>query len=135
MGAAEKKRKSQTQSVKKVVFWFYINICGCVFVCVRVHMKERERGERRREAKEGGTMNSSSSGSAPKHVETTSLLQRSFSRRISSNKNAISGGAPTCVLSQQILIITTIVTVFVTCKNNFPFQQFAEPKPENLSYI
>ena len=43
-------------------------------------------------------MNSSSSGSASTHVETTtSLLQTSFSRRISSNKHAISGGAPTCV--------------------------------------
>lgn len=41
------------------------------------------------------TMNSSSSGSDPKQVETASRLQKSFSRRIPSNKHAISGGAPT----------------------------------------
>lgn len=39
-------------------------------------------------------MNSSSSGSAPKHVEIESVLERSFSRRIS-NQLATSGGAPT----------------------------------------
>lgn len=53
-------------------------------------------------------MNSSSSGSAPKHVETTSLLHRSFSRRISSNKPAISGGAPTC----------HFITEFKTCQRD-----------------
>lgn len=42
-------------------------------------------------------MNSSSSGSAPKQVvEPTSCLQNSFSLLISSKKEAISGGAPTC---------------------------------------
>jgi len=75
---------------KVVIIYIYMCVCVCARVCA-----QRER--------RGGTMNSSSSGSAPKHVEeeTTSLLHRSFSRRISSNKRAISGGAPTCNSSSR----------------------------------
>lgn len=47
-------------------------------------------------------MNSSSSGSAPSRVEPEAFLfDMSFSRRISSKRDAISGGAPTCKKQNQ----------------------------------
>ena len=70
--------------------------------------------EREREREEGGTMNSSSSGSAPKHVETVSLLQRSFSCRISSNKVAISGGAPTCNKNHKEHSFLSVLAVLIS---------------------
>ena len=82
----------------------------CVRACVRAGMKEKkEKGK-----EEEGTMNSSSSGSAPTHVETTTSLWRtSFSRRISSNKHVSSGGAPTwrensLICYNRILLKTVI---------------------------
>lgn len=51
-------------------------------------------------------MNSSSSGSTPKQVEAVAFrLRAPFSRRISSNKHAISGGAPTCVTEKRQQLI------------------------------
>ena len=85
----KKKWESETTFAKSCILVQFICI-KVRWVCVRMREKEEREWE-------GGTMNSSSSGSgsAAKHVET-SLLHKSFSRRISSNKHAISGGAPTC---------------------------------------
>lgn len=79
--------------------WFILH--QHIAVCFLKEVGEKEREIRNwtwmdgKKAREKETMNSSSSGSAPKHVETASLLQRPFSRRISSSRHAISGGAPT----------------------------------------
>jgi hypothetical protein len=84
--------------------------------------------ERERERVGGGTMNSSSSGSAPKYVETTSRLQMSFSRRISSSKLAISGGAPTCTKRRPFLYILVLASLASTHKR--ALNRSSDPFPQ-----